>query len=368
LALKGSDRDLRAGCGGAAAIGAVLLAIIGTRSRQLWLAMASGLALVALAALISPELLIALGPMRNSLESANDLVRRTAHFEVLILQLTSLVAGVGLLVAAVVWPRLRRHALARSALAKLRATHVPPPGASSVGSASFLLVSGAVAAGIACLAVGPQGMGTVLYMQISEEDGLVEQTTAIVFLLASGLAFVAARHVEHRARRIVLRTLFVGFLLCFAEEISWGQRILGIDTPALIARVNVQGEINLHNLVGYAADHLFIAAIFVYGALLPLLAAVYPSLRRLCAYLGLPMASPGLAAAFLVASLVHEWTIFRVLPKSHFRPAEIRELASSMGLALLMWETLRLEVRARPRVPGVSRLAGERVSSRLMSR
>ncbi len=40
-------------------------------------------------------------------------------------------------------------------------------------------------------------------------------------------------------------------LLCFVacgEEVSWGQRILGIETPEYIAKHNKQGEFNLHNL------------------------------------------------------------------------------------------------------------------------
>ncbi len=38
------------------------------------------------------------------------------------------------------------------------------------------------------------------------------------------------------------------FFLGFAEEISWGQRILGIETPEALRMRNKQQEINLHNL------------------------------------------------------------------------------------------------------------------------
>ena len=38
------------------------------------------------------------------------------------------------------------------------------------------------------------------------------------------------------------------FIVCCGEEISWGQRILGIETPDLIRSVNVQNEISLHNI------------------------------------------------------------------------------------------------------------------------
>jgi hypothetical protein len=38
------------------------------------------------------------------------------------------------------------------------------------------------------------------------------------------------------------------FLLFAMEEVSWFQRRLGLETPALVARHNLQGELNLHNL------------------------------------------------------------------------------------------------------------------------
>jgi hypothetical protein len=36
--------------------------------------------------------------------------------------------------------------------------------------------------------------------------------------------------------------------ISFGEEISWGQRIFGIETPAFIADANRQSELNFHNL------------------------------------------------------------------------------------------------------------------------
>jgi hypothetical protein len=33
------------------------------------------------------------------------------------------------------------------------------------------------------------------------------------------------------------------------EEISWGQRILGIETPESIAKINHQSELNFHNIL-----------------------------------------------------------------------------------------------------------------------
>lgn len=35
------------------------------------------------------------------------------------------------------------------------------------------------------------------------------------------------------------------------EEINWGQRIIGFETPAFLANPNIQGEFNLHNIREY---------------------------------------------------------------------------------------------------------------------
>jgi hypothetical protein len=39
------------------------------------------------------------------------------------------------------------------------------------------------------------------------------------------------------------------FLFGVGEEVSWGQRILDINSPAFFQQHNAQGETNLHNLV-----------------------------------------------------------------------------------------------------------------------
>jgi hypothetical protein len=77
------------------------------------------------------------------------------------------------------------------------------------------------------------------------------------------------------------------FFLGAGEEISWGQRIFGIETPEAWAEVNVQRETNLHNLEVFHnstleyfnSDRLF--ALF-WGVLMvgiPVLALLSPKLK-----------------------------------------------------------------------------------------
>jgi hypothetical protein len=84
------------------------------------------------------------------------------------------------------------------------------------------------------------------------EDGLVEWMTVFALLFSSGL--MAWRAWTLRARRSVVFiavTCFAAFVLFFGagEEISWGQRILGVEAPEWLEENNRQKETNLHNLV-----------------------------------------------------------------------------------------------------------------------
>jgi hypothetical protein len=90
------------------------------------------------------------------------------------------------------------------------------------------------------------------------EDGPIEILGAIFFLLAASLfiaAYIYSSNAASKLRRInTHKNLFylllgVLFLVCSAEEISWGQRIYNWETPELFKQINVQRETNLHNIL-----------------------------------------------------------------------------------------------------------------------
>jgi hypothetical protein len=126
------------------------------------------------------------------------------------------------------------------------------------------------------------------------------------------------------------------------EEISWGQRLLNINTPSALEG-NVQGETNLHNMFGYFADHIFIASVLLYGVLLPILVQFNAFARKFFDLIGLPVASLGLALGFLMASLLQRWIVYKfVLPPPEFRIEELREMLVMLALSLLMFESWQL--------------------------
>ncbi|GJL78483.1 MAG: hypothetical protein NPINA01_14720 [Nitrospinaceae bacterium] len=93
--------------------------------------------------------------------------------------------------------------------------------------------------------------------RIGDEDNLIENLGAI-FLLTASILFITIYSKSsglgnsfgkyHTNKNVFYILLAAFFFLCFAEEISWGQRIIGWETPTAIKEVNLQEETNLHNL------------------------------------------------------------------------------------------------------------------------
>lgn len=90
------------------------------------------------------------------------------------------------------------------------------------------------------------------WVMLYDEDGVFEYLTAIFFLLAAILfllTFLNVRKVTTNWNKLFLLALVFCCFLVGMEEISWGQRLLGIETPESIKALNHQGETTIHNLV-----------------------------------------------------------------------------------------------------------------------
>ena len=83
---------------------------------------------------------------------------------------------------------------------------------------------------------------------VKKEDGWVESLSAVGFLMAA-IALFAAAWAE---RRIFPRCAYILAAAAMAvfggEEISWGQRIIGFETPDFLMGLNTQSEFNIHNI------------------------------------------------------------------------------------------------------------------------
>lgn len=108
---------------------------------------------------------------------------------------------------------------------------------------------------------------------VQGEDRLVEWLTFMFFLMSSVVTFYMIKYRNGTSRDLVYLIVMGSFLLvCAGEEISWGQRILGFETPLPISEINDQKEFNLHNISfehihAYGVMSWFIS---LYGIILPL--------------------------------------------------------------------------------------------------
>ncbi len=91
------------------------------------------------------------------------------------------------------------------------------------------------------------------YRWITREDSLAEWVTWVAYLGAALWAFPVARHFRaagHAWLAALYLLLGIGLFAVAMEEISWGQRLFAIETPAAFAE-NVQGELTVHNMPSF---------------------------------------------------------------------------------------------------------------------
>ncbi|MBT7610426.1 MAG: hypothetical protein HN576_11765 [Bacteriovoracaceae bacterium] len=83
------------------------------------------------------------------------------------------------------------------------------------------------------------------------EDGLIEWLTVLALFIGSMVCFYRSYILKpFRGSLFSACLVFFGCVFLFGtlEEISYGQRIIGFDTPPFFRQYNSQGEFNLHNL------------------------------------------------------------------------------------------------------------------------
>jgi hypothetical protein len=144
------------------------------------------------------------------------------------------------------------------------------------------------------LAYASLGMGNIVLAATIPEDHYFELVGAFSFLVTSLLFFygfwVARKTLDKSWVSLIKQLVYLGLALLFffgaGEEISWGQRILGFQTPESLSQVNRQEEFNLHNLSTWEAsafldpDRLFDIFWFLFAVFTPAVALVVPSFKK----------------------------------------------------------------------------------------
>jgi hypothetical protein len=153
------------------------------------------------------------------------------------------------------------------------------------------------------------------------EDGFFEYLTAILFFLASILMLALAV----QKRNWWFAGLFILLFVGAGEEISWGQRLLGIETPEELKNVNVQGEITLHNLELFNRENfdksvktgwqkfltintVYRVFIMIYGVVFPVIALFSPFILSFFQRIKIPIINARIGIYFFFS-----WIAFRVM-------------------------------------------------------
>src|SRR5688572_5562072 len=258
--------------------------------------------LLGLAALLTPSVLVALGPMRGSLTHPNELVRRTTRLELNAIRAMCLAMAVVLILVAARWRAFVNSRFVAGVLAQPLDENTDRE-QRRVNNASLWLMLVALVAWVVYLKFGAYVFSPKVLGIVNREDGVIEGGTALSFLVASVASAAVAFRARYRPRKVFAAILALGFFMCMGEEMSWGQHLFGWKAPEAITKVNVQGETNLHNLSGYFADHVFIAGTLLFGAVVPVVAAVSPVWRRVFDRFGIIVGSLGLAVGFFLVTL-----------------------------------------------------------------
>ena len=188
-------------------------------------------------------------------------------------------------------------------------------------------------------------------LRFTDEDGPVEWMTFGVLAYLTAYAFARRASWKSQPAMRGARALWLGmaamFLFGTLEEISYGQRIFGWESPAWFLEHNRQQETNLHNLVAFGVNinklvfgKILAISILLYVLVFPLLYRSRGRFRSACDRLCLPIArNYQIVLYILIAAVV---SAHKALDD------EINELMELGGVCMILailWHPLRLEAR-----------------------
>ena len=195
-----------------------------------------------------------------------------------------------------------------------------------------------------------RGIDPFYYLTLAKEDNLIEWLTVFFLILTAGLSFVKVYLALRNKERFPWFYLLFGVacLLFALEEISWGQRIFGIESTKFFLENSDQQEINVHNVVNewfsIRTKHVAAFALFIYGVVLPVL-ALNSKISLIITKLAIVVPPKVLIPGFTLASLM---TVDRFF---NGQDEEVAELFFSLCLFLVVvQEFFRTNATSAPQV------------------
>jgi len=184
------------------------------------------------------------------------------------------------------------------------------------------------------------------YEPLGLEDGLIEWLQFFFFFISSIFAFLIALGNKRINKSIFIIYLLLSLSLIFIalEEISWGQRLFGVESYSIfdgikelpLLKSNVQRETNLHNFESIHSKIRYVyLAICFYGCFSWLLSfkKFGENVKRFLKYFLIP---PILIPYFFFL-LINVFDPLKFAPQDF----EVTELLLSLGIALFLMLTYR---------------------------
>ncbi|WP_207535252.1 hypothetical protein [Desertivirga arenae] len=148
------------------------------------------------------------------------------------------------------------------------------------------------------------------YRFVISEDQVVEWGT-FAFLMLSGCISLALAikhwNLFHQYHYFFIAFFLFNFLAGF-EEISWGQRVIGMETTGVFHQYSDQNEINLHNtfqgIFHIKTKHIALVAMLIYGVVFPRVAERSAWIQKLINFRFLVLPPKSMTPAFLIATIM----------------------------------------------------------------
>lgn len=179
---------------------------------------------------------------------------------------------------------------------------------------------------------------------IAQEDGFAEYSTAFMLLCISILSISRLIKIGP-SKPLLWKAGIIGMSLVFlfgaGEEISWGQRIFGIESSEYFLENNAQQETNLHNMVvgetkinKLIFSQILTAVLVIYLLIVPVLYRKTAWVKNLTTLFAVPVARWNHTIALLLATGLLEFM------KNSSRRWELYELAFGVIFLLIFLNPL----------------------------
>ncbi len=179
------------------------------------------------------------------------------------------------------------------------------------------------------------------------EDGIVEYGTALMLLVSAlimAIRFFRIGSGQTFKWKLTVSVLALLFIFAAGEEISWGQRIFGVESSEFFKDNNAQQEMNLHNLVvgetkinKLIFSKILTGILVIYLIILPILYSKISWIKDLVTDFAVPMVKYHHTVVFIIMTIV-----VTIMPSS--KRWEIYEFGFAMIFFLIFLFPLNKEI------------------------